>query len=295
MSEKRRLGRGLDALLGGAAPTEAAGAATATQATELPIAQIAINPYQPRKDFDEEEMAALKSSLATHGLLNPVLVRATEAGYQLIAGERRLRAAKEVGWEQIPVTIVDFNDQKVFEAALVENLQRTDLNPIEKAQGFHEYLQRYKVTQEELARTLGLDRSTISNLIRLLELPATVQDAVRMGQISNGHARALLPLEDQEKQTQLCKEIIAKGLSVRQVELTVKEMKAAPTAEAGTATEKPAVEKTAHVQQIEDHLRQMFSAKVAIKLKAPDKGQIVINFENNDDFERITQALRKPA
>lgn len=296
MSEKRRLGRGLDALLGGAAPTDAVTTtATAMQTAEIPITQIATNPYQPRKDFDPEEMAALKSSLATHGLLNPVVVRATESGYQLIAGERRLRAAREVGWENIPVTVVDFNDQKVFEAALVENLQRSDLNPIEKAQGFQEYLQRYKVTQEELAKTLGLDRSTVSNLIRLLELPAAVQDAVRMGQITNGHARALLPLEDMEKQTQFCKEIIAKGLTVRQVEMMVKEMKAAPAPTDAPTGEKTIVEKTAHVQQIEDHLRQTFAAKVAIKLKAADKGQIVITFENNDDFERITQVLRKAA
>ncbi|HMP61174.1 MAG TPA: ParB/RepB/Spo0J family partition protein, partial [Gemmatales bacterium] len=217
ITEKRRLGRGLDALLGGISSqtsSDAESAALAAPApTTVPIDRITTCPFQPRRDFDADELAALKQSLATHGLLQPVLVRPVEDGYQLIAGERRLRAAREVGWTEIPVHVVDFNDQATFEAALVENLQRSDLNPIEKAQGFHDYLQRYQLTQEELARKIGLDRSTIANLIRLLELPATVQEAVRLGQVSGGHARALVTLDDPARQEGLCREIIAKGLS----------------------------------------------------------------------------------
>ncbi len=286
MTEKRRLGRGLDALLGGSGEQNN-GASTATE-TQLPLEAIAHNPYQPRKDFDPGELSALKESLATHGMLQPVVVRATDRGYQLIAGERRLRAAREVGWKEIPVRIVDFNDQQVFEAAMVENLQRSDLNPIEKAQGFQDYLNRYGVTQEEIAKKMGLDRSTISNLIRLLELPPSVQDAVRTGQISNGHARALLALEDAERQASLCKEIIAKGLTVRAVEMLVKPPKPRPADRSSS----PAVVKSSHVQALEEELRQKLATRVEIRLRSEDKGQMVLFFESNDDFERLLEILR---
>ncbi len=287
MTEKRRLGRGLDALLGGSG--ERGNGVSAASETQLPLDLIANNPHQPRKDFDPEELSALKDSLATHGMLQPVVVRATNQGYQLIAGERRLRAAREVGWKEIPVRIVDFNDQQVFEAAMVENLQRSDLNPIEKAQGFQDYLNRYGVTQEEIAKKMGLDRSTISNLIRLLELPPSVQDAVRMGQISNGHARALLALEDPDRQASLCKEIITKGLTVRAVEMLVKP----PKPESGGRRPSPAVAKTSHVQGLEEELRQKLATKVEIRLRTEDKGQMVLFFESNDDFERLLEILRQ--
>jgi ParB family transcriptional regulator, chromosome partitioning protein len=293
MSEKRRLGRGLDALLGGPAPAAATATATATAPRTLPVERIQTNPNQPRKDFDEDDLHALKESLRTHGLLQPVVVRAKEDGYELIAGERRFRAAKEVGWSEIPVHIVDLNDQKVFEAALVENLQRSDLNPIEKAHGFQDYLQRYKVTQDELAKVVGLDRSTVANIIRLLELAPAVQEAVRHGQISAGHARALLPVDDPIRQTNLMQEIIAKGLSVRQVETLVKADAETKPDTKDKAPAEPA-QKTAHVQQLEDDLRQRFATRVAIKLRTADKGQIVIGFETNDDFERVLALLRGP-
>lgn len=288
MHEKRRLGRGLDALLGGSTATTVADAPAGTQA--LPLERIHVNPNQPRKDFDDDEIASLRESLRTHGLLQPILVRPKDEGYEIIAGERRYRAAREAGWAEIPVHVVDFNDQKVFEAALVENLQRSDLNPIEKAMGFQDYLQRYQVTQDELAKVVGLDRSTVANLIRLLELAPAVQDAVRHGQISAGHARALLPVEDPVRQNVLMQEIIAKGLSVRQVEAMIK------TAEPASATTEKSTDsapvKTAHVQQIEEELKQRLATRVAIKLKSADKGQIVIQFDSNDDFERVLAALR---
>lgn len=293
-TDKRRLGRGLDALLGGGptqAPAAEAGAGENGPNT-VPVDQITLNPWQPRRDFDADELAALKQSLAKHGLLQPVLVRPTDNGYQLVAGERRLRAAREAGWKEIPVHIVNLNDQATFEAALIENIQRSDLNPIEKAQGFHDYLQRFQLTQEELAQRIGLDRSTIANLIRLLELPLAVQDAVRSGQITGGHARALLGLDDPAQQTAMCREIIARGLSVRQVETLVKEAKSQPHQPGGSRPE--SVPKTAHVQQIEDELRQRLATRVAIKLRGVDKGQIVIHFENNEEFERLVGYLRQP-
>jgi len=290
MTDKRRLGRGLDALLGGSSATTATAVASNSSTLTMALDRIHANPQQPRKDFDEDDLDSLKDSLRTHGLLQPILVRPCENGYQIIAGERRYRAAREVGWSEIPVHVVDFNDQKVFEAALVENLQRSDLNPIEKAHGFQDYLQRYQVTQDELAKVVGLDRSTVANMIRLLELAPTVQEAVRHGQISAGHARALLPVEDPARQTTLMQEIIAKGLSVRQVEALIKSEEPAVATTAKSAESQPV--KTAHVQQIEDELRQRLATKIAIRLRSHDKGQFVINFENQDDFERVVQALR---
>jgi len=286
VTEKKRLGRGLEALLGGGTAVEAAAPANG-EVVRVPLDEIVPNPHQPRKDFDAEDLTALKSSLSTQGLLQPVVARSTEHGYQLIAGERRVRAARELGWKEIPVRVVDFNDQQVFEAALVENLQRADLNPIEKAQGFADYMTRYGTTHEELARKIGLDRSTVTNLIRLLELAPEVQEAVRSGQISNGHARALLAVDDHARQTALCKEIIAGGLSVRAVEQRVKSERLQ------SRSGNPPVEsfKTPHVQSIEDDLRQRLATRVEIRLRARDKGQIVLHFESNDDFERILSAL----
>jgi ParB family chromosome partitioning protein len=286
--EKRRLGKGLEALLG----VSVEDAAAEVPPSQLPVDLIETNPFQPRRDFDPNELEALKRSLQTHGLLQPIVVRPTNGGYQVIAGERRLRAAKDAGWKEIPVRIVDFNDQQTFEAALVENLQRADLNPIEKALGFRDYLQQYGLTQEELAQRVGLDRATICNFLRLLELPPEVQDAVRAGQISNGHARALVSLDDPERQKSLCREIIRNGLSVRAVEQMVKAERDRTTS--GTAAKlKQPPEKTHHVRDIEDELRRKFMTKVEIRLTAKDKGQFVIDFASNDDFERIVEILRR--
>src|SRR5207248_1293229 len=204
----------------------------------------------------------LSASVRTHGVLQPLVVRQVGDQYQLVAGERRLRAAREVGLKAVPVRVVDFNDQQVLEAALVENIQRTDLNPIEKAQGFQDYLDRFEMTHEQLAGRVGLDRSTITNLVRLLELPSEVQEAVRLGQVSAGHAKALLTLSDPERQVTLCKEIIAHGHSVRTTEALVREAKP----EAPSAAPRPRPEKTAHIRSLEDELRQSLATRVEIRV-----------------------------
>jgi ParB family chromosome partitioning protein len=290
--EKRRLGRGLNALLESNGPSHAEAGSQKVEQAHIPVERIDQNPYQPRKAFDDEELAALSDSIRAHGILQPLVVRAVGDRYQLIAGERRLRAARAAGQDHVPVHVVDFNDQQVLEAALVENIQRTDLNPIEKAQGFQEYLQRFHMTHEELSKRLGMDRSTLTNLVRLLELAPEVQTAVRVGQITAGHARALLAVSDTGRQVALCKEIIARGHSVRTTEALVKEQK--PAAE--DAGEKPpAAEKTAHVTSLEEELRHKLATRVEIRLKAKDKGQIVLGFESNDDFERLVEMLRGPA
>jgi ParB family transcriptional regulator, chromosome partitioning protein len=290
--EKRRLGRGLDALLAGTGnDPNTAETAAANGQTRIAVERIDHNPFQPRSSFDDDDLAALSDSIRTHGILQPLVVRPAGDRYQLIAGERRLRAAQAAGFADVPVHVVDFNDQQVLEAALVENIQRTDLNPMEKAHGFQDYLQRFHMTHEQLATRLGLDRSTVTNLVRLLELPPEVQTAVAVGQITAGHARALLAVTDRQRQLSLCKEIIARGHSVRATEALVKEHKGEPA----TATPKAAPEKTAHVQSIEDELRQTLATRVEIRVKGKDKGQIVLAFESNDDFERLLEVLRRPA
>jgi ParB family chromosome partitioning protein len=291
MEKKSRLGRGLDALW-----SDEGGAEAGTQ-TQVPVAVIEQNPYQPRKTFDSDELAALSASIRTHGILQPLVVRQVGERYQLVAGERRLRAAREAGLNNVPVTVVDFNDQQILEAALVENIQRSDLNPIEKAQGFKDYLTRYRMTHEQLAARLGLGRATITNLVALLELPAELQDAVRVGQLRTGPAKILKGITDPARQIALSKEIIARGLSVHATESHLKQLAAAaepPPRESGAGSNgHTAAEKTAHVQSIENDLRQKLSVRVDIRVRGKDKGQIVLAFESNDDFERLIEALRR--
>jgi len=284
---KPRLGRGLDALLGTMGTSEAGLTATAT----VNLDRITNNPFQPRKRFDDDELLQLASSIKEHGVLQPVVVRIQADGhYQLIAGERRVRAAQVAGLTAVPVHVVDFNDQQIHEAALVENIQRSDLNAIEKAQGFRDYISRFNISTEQLASKLGMDRTTISNLLGLLNLAPEVQDAVRLGQISLGHAKVLKGIPNHARQIELCKETILKNLSVHALDLLVKTVKPEVP---GAKPTKVAPEKTAHVQSVENELRHRLSVRVEIQVKAKEKGQIVLGFDTNDDFERILDALRK--
>jgi ParB family chromosome partitioning protein len=288
-AQKPRLGRGLDSLLG--TLSDSANGATAGT-LRVGVGSIQHNPFQPRKRFDDDELKQLADSIRVHGVLQPIVVRAHGEGYQLIAGERRLRATQMVGLTDVPVHVVPFDDQQVNEAALVENIQRSDLNAIEKAQGFKDYIEKYGLTQEQLGQRLGLERSTISNLVGLLNLPTEVQEAVRHGQISLGHAKVIKGVADAEKQIQLAREVILKQLSVHALEMLAKEAKA-DVLEKKTGTPKPQVEKTSHVSSLENNLRERFMTRVEIKVKAREKGQIVIGFDSNDDFERIMAALTK--
>lgn len=293
MTNKPRLGRGLDALFN--KPITSAPEMEASHLgpiTLVAVSKIQLNPFQPRKNFDEEELLQLADSIKNSGVLQPLLVRKLGENYQLVAGERRLRAAQLAGIAELPVFVREFDEQQLFEAALVENIQRSDLNPIEKAQGFKSYLDKFRMTQEQLAIRLGIDRTTITNLVGLLNLPPDVQDRVRSGQISLGHAKVLKGLNEPERQVMLSKEVITKGLSVHALEALIKQQRDESQA-AEPAEKPPSAEKTAHVQAIEDELRQKLSLRVAIKLRTKDKGQIVLNFESNDDFERLLEVLRK--
>jgi ParB family chromosome partitioning protein len=261
---------------------------------EVALERIQHNPFQPRKHFDKEEIASLSASVKSHGILQPLVVRQQGDKFQLVAGERRLRAAQEAGLKSVPIRIVDFNDQKSYEATLVENIQRSDLNPIEKALGFKDYLDRFKLNHEQLAQRLGMARSTITNLVNLLELAPEVQDGVRLNQISEAHAKILKGVKNRERQVTFYKQIVAMGLSVKAAEALIRDHKEEAAAEPnGTRNGGDAAPKTAHVKGLEDELRQKLATSVEIKLRAKDKGQIVLRFETNDDFERILQVLRR--
>ena len=290
---KRRLGRGLEALLGRDEGGYEPGVLEASELSYVAVDQIDPNPFQPRRQFDPAEIAALADSLRQHGMIQPVLVRMVHDRYQLIAGERRLRAAIEAHLHEIPARVMDLDDQRVSELAMVENLQREDLGALDKASAFRDYLSRYGGTQEELASRLGLDRSTVSNLMRLLDLPAEVQDAVRTKKLSQGHARALLGLAQAELQVAACQRVIAEGLSVRQTEALVNSGEPTPaktrvrkdSADPGST---PGGGKMPHVLELEEHLHSRFGTSVNIKVKGRERGQIIIDFNNQEEFERVT-------
>lgn len=298
MSKEKRLGRGLEALLGAplGAPqpiAQATGAETSSGPLRVSVYDIEANPYQPRRDFDEAEIDSLADSLQEHGLLQPVLVRRVDERYQLVAGERRLRAAIKAGWPDVPVQVIEADDRKTAEIAIVENLQRKDLNALEKAASFQRYLQSYGCTQEELARRLQLDRSTIANLIRLLELPETVQQSLRSGEISPGHARALLPLGDEPEQVAYCQRIVAEGLSVRAIESLVQETiraaDAPPLAVVGgeEPAAKPSRARRHHLTELEQEFRTALGTKVDVRQNIKGRGRIIIHFSGPEEFERL--------
>ncbi len=296
---KRRLGRGLNALLG-SGPTDLPDATPAIklhapEQDEVSVELIERNPFQPRREFEQSAIDELAESIRKHGVLQPLLVRATGDGYQLIAGERRWRACQQVGMETVPCRVVEIEDQQVFEAAIEENLKRQDLNVVEKASAFKDYLAAFGGTIEDLARQLSMNRSTISNMLRLLELPDVVQIAIRRNQISGGHARALLPLSA-DAQVELARQVEEQQLSVRKTEEAVRAMLQTPAPGGESAAHVAASTKpkmTAHVLSLQDHLREHLAAKIDIKLKKKDAGQIVIHFGSNDDFERIVGRLRQ--
>lgn len=313
MSKERRLGRGLEALLGsigepvpgghsiGAAPP--AGSASGTEPVDgmirVALSSVEPNPFQPRREFDPAEIDSLAASLRAHGLIQPIAVRRVGEGrYQLIAGERRLRAAQQAGWTEVPAKVLEADDRLAAELAIVENLQRKDLNAVEKAISFRQYIERYGCTQEELAGRLQINRSTVANFIRLLELPEEIQRAVCEEKITYGHARALLPLGDEHEQLAFCRRIQSEGLSVRAVEDlvqdTVRTADEGPTDSTGPAPTKSKPSKSKHTATLEQQLRLALGTKVDIRQSGKGRGKIVIHFANADEFERLFQHLSGP-
>jgi len=300
VNQERRLGRGLEALLGrpleggeeshgGVSLTDAAPSGTAT----ISVYSIDSNPYQPRQDFDDAQIDELAENIRTHGLLQPIIVRQVGDRYQVVAGERRLRAAVKAGWENIPAIVREADDRQMAELAIVENLHRKDLNPLEKAASFQRYLEEYGCTHEELAQRLNITRSTVANMVRLLELPPKVQQALREGKITQGHARALLPLGDEAEQIAYCERIQKQNLSVRAIENMVQEAIVKADAEPlavydGTPDEDPEKRARAeHLAALEQEFRSVLGTKVDLRQAKNGRGRIVIHFANNDEFERI--------
>ena len=284
MSKKENLSRGLQSLLGGVIGIESdAGQESVVRLNPLDIQP---NNLQPRDVFDDKELQGLVESIKKHGVLQPVLVKPLQHGYMLIAGERRWRAAKQIGMKEIPAIVRQVDDTNSLEIALVENIQRESLNPMEKAKGFQELMSRFRFTHDEIARAMGKERSSITNYLRLLDLPDAIQEHVSRGTLSMGHARAILSLRDQAMQVRLCEQVIKDGLSVRETEaITAAEKE--PTGARKSPLKKAA---TPHIADLEDRFRRFFGAKVAIKEKN-GKGKIMIAFHNNEEFKRIATAL----
>jgi ParB family chromosome partitioning protein len=313
---KRRLGRGLSALLGGSEtdvteqpailPLHPTSGPPAPGSDEISLELIERNPLQPRREFDQAAIDELAESFRRHGVLQPLVVRPRpEGGYMIVAGERRWRAAQQAGLETVPCRVIEFSDRQATEAALEENLKREDLNVLEKATAFRDYLARFGGTIEDLARQLSMSRANVSNLMRLLELPEPVQNLLRSDRITSGHARALLPLPPAQ-QLLLSTQIETEQLSVRRTEEIVRELlKSAAATDATTtgtdavaaepATTEASPEPTNHVLSLQNTLRELLGAKIEIRQKKNHSGQIVIHFSDNQDFERIFANLRKTA
>src|SRR6186997_933013 len=232
----RRLGRGLEALISTAKQQRDTGsnpaqseAPTGSDLRQLPVADISPNRFQPRRTFTQSELAELEASIKASGLLQPVVVRARGDGkWELIAGERRLRAVSRLGWSEIPAVVRDFDDRAMLTLALVENLQRADLNPLEEAEGYQRLIDEFGLTQQQVADAVGKDRTSITNLLRVLTLQPAVRQLVERGHITAGHARALLPIKDERRQLELANEIVARQLSVREVEARARTLTAEP-------------------------------------------------------------------
>ena len=290
--KQRRLGRGLDSLLGTEEGGFEASSLEKADLIQIPVDRVDPNPYQPRRHFEPAEIAALADSIKQHGMLQPIIVREVDHRYQLIAGERRLRASIEANLATIPARVMVLDDRKVTELAMVENLQREDLNAIEKATAFRDYLHRYGGTQEELAGRLGLDRSTLSNLIRLLELPEEIQTAVVSKKITQGHARALLGLADADQRLGAFKQVVAEGLSVRQTEALVASGVPTPSKTRIRKDSAETRERAPHFVELEEHLKVRFGTPVAVRPKNKDRGQIVIEYSSKDEYDRIAELIR---
>lgn len=281
MSAKPRgLGRGLAALL----PDGVDVGGRSSRYAEIEVTLVRANPQQPRIKFGEEGLQELAASIKEKGIVQPIVVRRLNGEYELIAGERRLRATRLAGLDRIPAYIADVSDgSEPLELALIENMQREDLNALEQAQGFHQLSEQYGLTQEDIAKRVGKSRAAVANTLRLLHLPKDIQNSLRSGQISAGHARAILAFEDRDHQMALWKRIVKEGLSVRKAEALAKKMATTTVAPHHTK------HRSAHVMQVEDRLRNLMGTQVRLHHKPGKGGSIVIEYYNDEDLERLLE------
>ncbi len=288
----RRLGRGLEALLAsrpGASNTESANRQSLQR---IAVSQIHPNPYQPRTEFKPGELAELEASLRANGLLQPIIVRpkAGGDGYELIAGERRLRAATKIGWDEIPAVVKEIDNQMLLTLALVENLQRSNLNPIEEALGYQRLISDFTLTQQQIAELVGKDRTTVANILRLLGLPESVRSILKEGHITLGHARALLAVTDERQLAALANEIVAHGLTVREVEQRARGGQSArprPRSRRGTTK----AEAPPALRRASDELRRRFQTDVSVSQRDSGRGAIEIVFYSADDLDRLLDLI----
>ncbi|HEU4828900.1 MAG TPA: ParB/RepB/Spo0J family partition protein [Gemmatimonadales bacterium] len=292
MTGGRRLGRGLESLLG---PVNREQAVAEGALRDLPVAQVRPNPFQPRTHFDEAALAELVASIEASGLLQPIVVRSRNGVYEIIAGERRWRAVQKLGWPTVPAVVKEADDQTLLTLALIENLQRHDLSPIDEAQGYQRLIEQFRLPQAEVARMVGRNRSTVANLLRLLKLPAPVRAMVHDGRLSEGHARALLGLEAAEAIVALAEEAVREGMSVRDVEARVRGD--APTTASGNAAPMRAKERprtlqvAADVRRVEDALRNRLGTDVRVTQKRKGRGVVAVSYYSNDDLARLLELI----
>lgn len=292
---KLALGRGLASLIPSSgttpaptAPAPGAGSAPDQDFVRIQLALVQRNPFQPRADFSPAALDELRASIKEKGIIQPITVRRMEGGYQLISGERRVRAAREAGLRTIPAYILDVRtDEEMLELALIENLQREQLNPIEVAISYRRLMEECGLTQEDVAQRIGKERSTVTNVLRLLKLPEEIQSAVRKGDISGGHARALLAFEEKPRQLSAFRKIVARGLSVREVEAMVRKQSGVARGKGGASRGSS----SSALSSVEDRLRRLLGTKVQIRHGQGGKGEIVIEYYSADDLDRLIEVF----
>jgi len=282
--EARRLGKGLGALLGEYLDEPVSGE---IPIRELEVSRIRPNPFQPRRQFEGEALAELEASIRENGLLQPLVVRPAGSDFELVAGERRWRALRRLGWERAPTIVRPLSDDQMLVVALVENLQREDLRPLEEAVGYQQLIDGFGLTQKEVAKRVGRERSTVANALRLLTLPAAVRDLLDEGAITAGHARAILSVEGEAGQVRLAREVVAKRLSVRETETRARSGKKRGDtgAKRDPGREDPVARKAAVL------LSRAYGTNVRVTLRSRTRGEIRIPFQDPDDFERVTREL----
>ena len=291
MSETKRLGRGLEALLG---PVSREQAEASGGLRELPLATVKPNPYQPRTRMDEAPLDELVASMQVSGLLQPIVVRPKANGYELIAGERRWRAATRLGWTKIPAVVKDVDDQTLLTLALIENLQRDDLSPIDEAAGYQRLVEEFHLPHGEIARLVGRNRATIANLLRLLQLPEEVRALVHERKLSEGHARALLTLANPAAMIALAHQAVEGDWSVREMEARVRGdvpgSTAAPAPEHRRAKPGPRTV-SADIRRVEDALRKHLGTDVRVTTRRRGRGFLTVSYYNNDDLARLLELI----
>lgn len=286
--QQKRLGKGLGALLGDYLPDDSEGG---QELEQLPLAQLLPNPFQPRQGLDRDTLNELIASIRENGLLQPVVVRPVDGGrWEVVAGERRYRAVQELGWTHVPVVVRDVDDRTMLVLALIENLQREDLNPLDEARAFRRLVEEFGLTQAQVAERVGRDRSTVANTIRLLSLPDPVRELLAVGKISAGHARALLGLSDVYRVIELATAAAENGLSVREVEKRVRQRRSGGK-RARSESKAGDGRSSAYLSRAEQALARALGTSVRVKLDGPERGHIEIPFRDSGDFERIVEVI----